>query len=69
MPTPGTDRWSFRLQPEMKSMIEQIAAEKGGLTWTQILTNAVRLYHRSMFGRRSADLTPPTIRPAGRTKG
>ncbi len=59
---PQTPVKNYRLPPETIAQIEQIAAEKHGLTATAVVKNAVALYHRSMFGRRSADMTPPRRR-------
>ena len=68
-PMPDTPIRNFRLTPKTVAQIKQIAAEKHGLTATAGVPNAIDLYHRSMFSRRSADMTPVTVRPGGRTKG
>ena len=56
----------YRFGPATIARIDQIRDEQHGLTATQVLENAVELYHRSIFGRRSADMVSPRVRPGGR---
>jgi len=59
MPTPGTPRTSYRLHADVLSMIQDLRESKNGrLTATAVVAGAVKALHRSVYGRRSADMTP-----------
>lgn len=56
-------RKDYRLPPRVVEMIGECGEAKEGLTATQVVENAVREYHRRIFGRRSADMTPIKTTP------
>ncbi len=57
---------NYRLPDQTISQIADLRETKSGrLTDTAVVIAAVNALHRSVFGRRSADLTPPTIRKKG----
>lgn len=62
---PITPVSSFRLPHETKSQIRDLRETKQGrLPESAVIIAAVDTLHRSVYGRRSADMTPLRRRPA-----
>jgi hypothetical protein len=62
---PTTKQSAFRLTDEDLARIDRIAEVKEGLSKTQVVRNAIDLYHRQVCGRRAPDLKPVKDRRAG----
>lgn len=63
---PATPIKNYRLPPETVSQIADLRETKSGrLTETSVVIAAVDTLHRSVFGRGSADMTPPRRRTKG----
>jgi deoxyadenosine/deoxycytidine kinase len=66
MPRTNERAMAFRFSEAEKAMIDQIREAREGLSQIAVLRNALKLYHRSVFGRRSADTRPIRTRAATR---
>ncbi len=64
MPTPGTPRASFRLPPRTLDQISDLrqSSKAGSVTATAVVIEAIDSLHRGIYGRRSTEMCPVTVR-------